>query len=93
MQYLFHLTVEEFEQRLSTILDQKLAQFAANIPEAKPKEELIKIDAAAKCLHVTTRTINTWKESILIPFHFIGSRIFYKKSELENALLLSNKKK
>ena len=93
MKHLFQLTLEEFEILQSEILDRKLKEYSTNNEASTATEDLLKIDDAAAFLHVTTRTINTWKKSGRIPFHFIGSRIFYRKSELESALADSRKKR
>ena len=93
MKHLFQLTVEEFENLQSDIIDKKFKEYSSKNTASPITEELLKINEAADFLHVTTRTINTWKKSGRIPFHYIGSRIFYRKSELESALADSRKKR
>jgi len=37
-------------------------------------------------LHISTRTLQTWRSKGIIPFARIGKKIFYKESDLMNLL-------
>ena len=49
-------------------------------------DKLLTTEQAAKQLHISRRTLNNARSTgtgILIPYHKIGSRVFYKQSHIE----------
>ena len=45
-------------------------------------DTLLKIDAITKYLGVSKVTIHTWKKQGKIPFHRMGRKVYFKKSEI-----------
>ena len=49
-------------------------------------DKLLNTEQAAKQLHISPRTLNNARSTgtgIVIPYHKIGSRVFYKQSDIE----------
>ena len=49
-------------------------------------DKLFTTEQAAKELHISPRTLNNARSTgtgIIIPYHKIGSRVFYKQSDIE----------
>ena len=49
-------------------------------------DKLLTTEQAAKQLHISPRTLNNARSTgtgIIIPYHKIGSRVFYKQSDIE----------
>ena len=49
-------------------------------------DKLLTTEQAAKQLHISQRTLNNARSTgtgIIIPYHKIGSRVFYKQSDIE----------
>ncbi len=49
-------------------------------------DKLLTTEQAAKQLHISPRTLNNARSTgtgIVIPYHKIGSRVFYKQSDIE----------
>ena len=52
----------------------------------KKIDKLLTTEQAAKQLHISPRTLNNDRNTgtgIVIPYHKIGSRVFYKQSDIE----------
>jgi len=54
-----------------------------HLKQAPPEDNtLLKIDAIADYLGVSKVTIHSWKKQGKIPFHRMGRRVYFKKSEI-----------
>ena len=53
---------------------------------APAPEQLLDIPAAAELLGVTCQTIHVWKREQRLPFHKVGGRVYFKRSEVLAAL-------
>ena len=88
MKYLFHLTVEEFENLITQIIDKKLNQFN-DFVNKNSTDELISRKEAAKFLGVSTVTLDRYRKLGFIEAgQTIGKPVRYFKSKL----LLDKKK-
>lgn len=81
---LTNLTEESIRLMIQESVTQALLNFS--IPETSKDEELIKVEQVAKILNVSTITVHTWKNSGKIPFHRISNKIYFKKSEVLDAV-------
>ena len=54
--------------------------------DPKVEGSLFKIDEIAELLSVSKVTIHDWKRKGKVPFHRIGSRVYFKKSEVLESL-------
>lgn len=85
----FKITTEEFSDLIKKCIREELS---LNKPE-KENDELLKIEDAVKFLRVSKVTIYKWRAKGILPFHRISSRIYFKKSELMEAIKISAKYK
>ena len=70
---------------LGLIQDCIKAELKSHVPAESFTEEFIDEKTAAKFLMVSKATMVNWRRDQVIPFHRLGSRIRYKKSELIKA--------
>lgn len=88
MKYLFHLTVEEFENLITQIIDKKLNQFN-DFVNKNSTDELISQKEAAKFLGVSTVTLDRYRRlgyieaepTIGKPVRFFKSKLLFEKSK------------
>lgn len=52
------------------------------VPVEAKESTLLSIDEAAELLNVSVSTIHTYKRDGLLPFHRIGRRVYFQKSEI-----------
>ncbi|MGZ7117711.1 MAG: helix-turn-helix domain-containing protein [Methanobacterium sp.] len=83
------LTVEE----LVNILDSRISFFIRQAPSKKPEDSLLKPKDVAKMLSVSRVTISQWMKSGRLPYCRIGTRIYFKKSEVLEAMQIMKKYK
>lgn len=57
--------------------------------ESETYEGFIKIDEVCKLLQVSKPTIHLWKKQGKLPFHKIGKKLFFKKSEVLSSPIVS----
>ncbi len=60
------------------------AKYESAPPPPKTDDELLTVDEACTFLKIKQNALYRWKREKLIPFVKIGSRTYFKKSELEN---------
>jgi Helix-turn-helix domain len=54
--------------------------------DQKPEEIWIDKQEIMMRLHISNRTLQTWRSKGILPFARIGKKIFYKESDLRNLL-------
>lgn len=81
-EFFIPLSMKEFRELLRSTIREELS----DLVEDQQHEPLIKSVEAAKILGVSKVTLLDWRRKGLIPFHQLNSRIYYKKSELMEAL-------
>lgn len=80
------ITVEQLELLLSNSIEKALKQ---NLTlETKQDEELLSREEASKFLKIDISTLWSWTKKGKINVYGIGSRRYYKKSELIQSLIL-----
>ncbi|MCF4101041.1 helix-turn-helix domain-containing protein [Gillisia sp. M10.2A] len=87
---LYNVDPEDFKNEILFGVEKQLEKFAKNF---KPKEPEIWIGRkeASEILGVTFPTLLDWnKKGILTPYK-VGNRVRYKRSEIEQVILNSNK--
>lgn len=57
-----------------------------HLTQQTDSDELLQIQEAAKILEVSISTLHTYKKVGAIPFHRIGRRVYFKKSEILDSL-------
>jgi excisionase family DNA binding protein len=88
-QIIYTISTDEFKAILKGCIREELSK----INSAKDEEELLKADEAATLLQVSKMTLYKWRKAGILPFHRISSRIYFKKSELLEAMTKSPKYK
>lgn len=88
---------------LSEMLDDKLKKFVAPLYDeiAELKAELKKrsidhlhtVDEAKERLKCDESTLYRWREKGMLKAHAIGSRVYFKESSIQEALILIKSKK
>lgn len=78
---LIKMSVQELKDLVSECVSEAMNEHFKSEPQPKD-EALLKTDEIAKYLGVSKVTIHTWKREGKIPFHRLGRRIYFKKSEI-----------
>lgn len=77
-------TMVELQVKIEEILHKQICNLKTNKEEGI---ELLTREEAAKFLRVSYMTLHNWaKHNILTP-NKIGTRVYYKKSDIENAMI------
>jgi excisionase family DNA binding protein len=89
-QLLVQLSVSD----LKNLIDESVSNAIQKIPQPKHTDEvLLKRKDVAKLFSVSLVTITEWMKTGKLPFHRINSRIFFKRSEVLDALNQKTKSK
>lgn len=79
---LFSLTVGQFED----FLNQKFNEIPSLIkPEVLKEEPRMSVAEACKFLECCETSLHSYKKKGIIPFHRLGAKVFFYKSELQEA--------
>src|SRR5690606_8191718 len=86
-----NISPEEFKNEILSGVQKQLENFSKNF---KPKEPTLWITRkeAAELFGVSLVTIHNWTKEGVIRAYKIGTRVRFKKSEIEDILLNSNKR-
>jgi hypothetical protein len=79
MKILFELTPDQLQERIQQAVNSELSKFQ----QQKPDKLLTRIEAA-KFLDISLPTITAWEKQKKIIATRIGSRVYYKLSDLLN---------
>lgn len=72
------ITPEELDERLRNAVRSELK----NLPLAKAEDKLLTRTQAAQYLNISLPTISAWEKQGFVKSHRVGTRIFFKQSEL-----------
>ncbi len=81
-QLLVTMNVDE----LRKILNESIADALSNVSQKSEEEKLLSRKEVAKFFRISLVTLNKWRRQNKIPFHKINSRIYFKHSEILEAL-------
>ena len=76
---------------LKDLINESVSTAISNITKPKAEDELLKRKDVAKLFSVSLVTISDWMKTGKLPFHRINSRIFFKKSEVLDAMQSTRK--
>lgn len=76
------ITTEELLQRIDALVEKRLAERL----KVEAPVRLMNRKEVAAFLRVSTVTVHQWGKEGLLPYHRIGSRVYYKSNEVEAAL-------
>jgi excisionase family DNA binding protein len=71
---------------LRSIIREELGSINIERSPAQKDSELLKRVDVAEMFGITLTTVHSWMNSGLIPFHRISGRVFFKKSEVLQAM-------
>jgi phage antirepressor YoqD-like protein len=77
---------------LKNIIDESVTNALTKVPQKTEEETLLKRIDVAKLFKISLVTLNQWMRDGRIVYHRINSRIFFKRSEVMDALNNSVKK-
>ena len=80
------VSTEELQSLVSNVLESKLNDFKRNFKPIEPNEYLSRSEVA-KMLSVNESTIFNWKKRGIISAFQIGGRVFYKRKDVEDAIV------
>lgn len=73
---------EDFYEGLGKVLRDTLETKLNEIKDVKYSDELMSNKEAAELLRITTQTLRKYCDQGLLPFHMVGGKYLYVKSEL-----------
>lgn len=82
--YLHNITPDELKVLISETIKNELEIFAKKINLKEP-EELLTRTEAAKFLKINLTTLWIWSKKGKLKSYGIGNRVYYKRSEIEQA--------
>jgi excisionase family DNA binding protein len=85
------LSIDDFRSIVNETVSSAIANFRPLETTQEP-DQLIKIDEVCKILNVSKVTVFAWKKAGLIPFYRISNKIYFKRSEVFEALKKINKR-
>jgi excisionase family DNA binding protein len=85
------ISPDELKQLLAEVVAEELNRIKSKEP-VQEDDKLIKIDEVSKLLNVSLVTIHSWKKTGKLPFYKISNKIYFKKSEILEALNKSERK-
>jgi excisionase family DNA binding protein len=77
------LTVNDLLLRIEQIIDTKISTV---LPQNEIQSEFITRKEVAKLLKITLPTLHDWTKQGLLPSYRIGTRVLYKRQEVEASL-------
>lgn len=90
--HVYEIEPEDFKNEILAGVEKLLKEFSKQFTPKHPEIWMSRKDVG-EFLGISLVTIHTWgKEGVLKPYK-IGSRVRFKRSDIENTLLESNSKK
>lgn len=87
---LHNLTPTDLSALLEQIVSLKFNDLKKHLQPKAPTELLTRHDVA-KTFKVDISTVHNWTKRGVIQSYAVGSRIYYKRTEIENSLIKLNK--
>lgn len=84
---LVSIPLDRFKSEISDAIKQELDKYHQTKPVEQNQQELLTRNEASLALGVSLPTLHSWTKTGIIKAYRIGSRIRYKKSDIETALL------
>lgn len=82
----FSLNVNELKELIRNGVSEVLSK-QTNTPESKPySDDLLNIEDIQKIFKVSKVTVHKWKKKGLLPFHKMNRKVYFKKSEVLDAM-------
>lgn len=83
------LNTEQLQTEILKKLKAELLELSKNFQPKEPKEYLTRQDVA-ELFQVNISTVSNWKNDGVINAYGLGGRVYYKRSEIEKAMIKIN---
>lgn len=83
---IINITVEELQKAITLGVQKQLQELKNSFQPLKPTEYLSRHDVA-KMLQVNLSTLHNWNKQKVLQSYQIGGRVYYKRSEIEKAVV------
>jgi len=80
---------EQSQTEILQVLIAQVQELSKNLQTKQPEEYLTRKDVA-KLLKVNVSTVSNWKNTGVISYHCMGGRVYYKRSEIDKAMIKIN---
>jgi excisionase family DNA binding protein len=80
---------EQSQTEILQALIVQVQELSKNLQTKQPEEYLTRKDVA-KLLKVSISTVSNWKNTGVISYHCMGGRVYYKRSEIDKAMIKIN---
>lgn len=80
------ITPEQLKENIVNAVKDQLDSLKKDFQPKNPEEFLTR-EEVAKLLKVNISTIGNWKKAGVLKPHFLGSRVYFKRSEIEDSLI------
>ena len=87
----YEVEPEEFKKEILAGVEKLLKEFSAQFTSKNP-EIWMSIKDVGELLGISSRTINNWSKEGILKDYKIGNRVRFKRSDIEQTLLDSNRK-
>ena len=84
------ISPDQLREELQKGLDQKLQELSEQIQKLTKEDRLFTSKEAADYLSIDLSTLWAWRKKGYVKAYGIGNRVYYKKSEIEQALIQIN---
>lgn len=87
------ISIEDLSNIINVAVEKAILKLKepADQPTEESTNDFISLEAVAKLLRVSKVTLHAYKKAGLIPFHRLGRRVLFRKSEVLNCLKTINK--
>ncbi len=87
------ISIEDLSNIINVAVEKAILKLKEPVdqPTEESTNDFIGMNAVAKLLRVSLVTVHAYKKAGLIPFHRIGRRVLFRKSEIINCLKTINK--
>lgn len=90
---LLSISSEEFRETISEELKKALGALMELLPKESGRSDLMTRQEAADFLSVDLSTLYNWQKQGKIVAHGLSGRVYFKRSEIEKALIPLNERK
>jgi hypothetical protein len=83
------LNADQLQPETIQALIAQIKELSKNLQQKEPEEYLTRLDVAKLC-KVSISTVSNWKNDGVITAYGMGGRVYYKRSEIDKAMIKIN---
>jgi hypothetical protein len=87
-----NLNVDELSEIIKKCISEVVSATNKVKPQELPTDDLLNIDDIQKIFNVSKVTVHKWKKKGLIPFYKMNRKVYFKKSEVIDAMTHKKRK-